>query len=98
MTLTQEQNQALADGYFFLAVDMLADECEVRPVQLVLGRIENLLAVDYPLRPVLKGTHRDILEGIHSMAKESGTTAGKNITALVESILFHAPPHYGSGW
>lgn len=98
MTRTQEQNQALLEGYFALVVDLLTVECEVRTVALILQRIEDLLAAEYPQRPVLEGTHRDTLKGIHNLWKESGITAGREIPALVESILFHAPPRYGSGW
>lgn len=98
MTHTQEQNQALLDGYAALLNDMLVVACEVRPVELILERIEILLTAEYPQRPVVKGTHRDILEGISELWKDSGTSAGKSVPAIVESICFHAPPRYGSGW
>lgn len=86
------------DAYFTLLRDLLAVECEVRPVVMILKRIKDLLTVEFTQRPVPTGTHRDIAEGIDAMWKEAGIRDGREISALVESIVSLAPPRYGSGW
>jgi len=94
---TQEQSQALMDGYVGLLDDLPEDECDARTVEIICAHIKDLLEADYPLRPVVTGTHRDTLEGIKDLWEQSGYCSNA-IPEYVETICRHATPRYGSGW